>query len=160
MTGTSRDHRTKRIGGLRKRPSDQDEYMGQDSRSISTTMGVRIPPSNRTAGFPLHAPLRANPIASGESFVIPRGWGCERMKADDDDVSVLTEYSGMEEEEDACSQVTAAESWTVVTTATDSTTIPTRNIATLKAEQQRKRRVACENGLPLDNSQFKRRRKR
>jgi hypothetical protein len=91
------------------------------------------------------------------------------MVEDDDDVSVLTECSGMmeeEEEEDASSQVTApstSEAWTVVTSATDSTTIPTRNTGALGNQQRKTKRrhgVVAENPFAYDNSAFKRRRKR
>jgi hypothetical protein len=129
--------------------------MVQDARSIDTVMGVRA--ANGSCNIPLHhEAVRA-------SFEIPRSLPDGR-RMDNDDVSVLTDYSGMEEEEeDACSQVTkASESWTVVTTATDSTTIPTRNIATEMTQRRTKRRhvVVSENPFVHDNAPFKRCRKR
>lgn len=100
----------------------------------------------------------------------------------EDDISVLTEFSGMEEEEDALSQVTAAtEARTVVTTTTGSTTVPTRNLAPvapssvasstqhslllprIPESQRRSKRLSpvadAHHGVPLlDNNQYKRRR--
>jgi hypothetical protein len=142
--------------GIVDRPQEQDVSMGQDNGSIRTAMSVRA--THGACTLPLH-----NEAVSG-SFEIPRGLpDAGRKKDDEDDISVLTEFSGMEEEEDASSQVTAGtETWTVVTTATDSTTIPTRNTRQVLPEQTAKRRHGvCENGNPLlDNSNFKRRRKR
>lgn len=182
---------------------DQGMCQLDDSGSIPTTMGVRVSlldkhgdevGGNDGAGYPFFGyTLHRAPSRDFREFVIPQTPaalaaaaaeaaeearnGQEDMQQDegnDDDISVLTEYSGMEEEEDASSQVTAGtEARTVVTTTTGSTTIPTRNVgqleassASLQKQQQQlklaKRRNAAvdkNNGLPpIDNSQYKRRR--
>lgn len=134
------------------RPPQQDECMGQDNGSIDTQMGVRE--MQGTCTMPLHTE------AGNKAFVIPTGLSDER-RMNDDDISVLTEFSGMDEEEDACSQVTAT-SWTVVTTSTDSTTIPTTNTTLAMPQPRTKRRnlAFSENVFAQNNTPFKRRRKR
>lgn len=153
-----------------------DQIMGQeDIESVPTASAVRA--FDGPGGYSYFNFLRRrSPSADLQSkeFVIPQTpteiAAAADMQQDDfeDDISILTEYSGMEEEEDASSQITAGtEAKTVVTTTTGSTTIPTRNasIGLSAASQQyamNKRRNAlmdANNGLsPMDNSQFKRRR--
>ena len=156
------NYRTKRPRVIiRQLPPEQDEYMGQDTRSIDTAMGVRA-----TNGAPFWPPQHE---AVQGSFAIPRGLADgRRMECNDDDISVLTEFSGMmeDEEEDASSQTTApvttSEAWTVVTTATDSTTIPTRNTGTETSQRRRTKRrhvVVSENLFAHDNTPFKRRKR-
>ena len=157
------DYRSKRLRSPCPQ-QEQDDYMIEDTRSIDTAMGVRDssyvgPPYNM---FPLHDE------AVRTSFELPRGLQGSRRMLDEDDISVLTEFSGMEEEEeeDASSQVTVSvtsELWTVVTTATGSTTIPTRNInPELSSQRGAKRRynIVAENPFAHDNTHFKRCRKR
>ncbi len=156
MTRTM-NYRTKR-SRIACPPQEQDDCMVQDARSIDTGMGVRA--TNGSCNIPLH-----HHEAAKASFEIPRGQpDGRRIDKDDDNISVLTEFSGMEEEEeDASSQVTkTSESWTVVTTATDSTTIPTRNKAPELTQRRTKRRhaVVSENPFAHDNASFKRCRKR
>jgi hypothetical protein len=173
-------------------PSEQeDQTMDQeDTGSVPTASAVRAfdgPGGYSYFSLPLHrAPCTE---MKSREFVIPRTpteiaaaaaeateaaqYARHEMQQDDyeDDISILTEYSGMEEEEDASSQVTAGtETRTVVTTTTGSTTIPTCNagqfgISSASSRQpyaMSKRRNAvmdANNGLPpLDNSEFKRRR--
>lgn len=166
----------------------EDQTMDQeDTASVPTASAVRAfdgPGGYSYFSLPLHrAP---NTELKSKEFVIPRTpteiaaaaaeateAALREMQQDDyeDDISILTEFSGMDEEEDASSQVTAGtETRTVVTTTTGSTTIPTRNacqlgISATSSRQQyeiNKRRNAvmdAKNGLPpLDNSQYKRRR--
>ena len=136
------------------RPTQQNDNVRQDNRSIDTAMGVAA--TDECRATPLH-----QESVSG-AFVIQRDR--EDGRRMDDDISVLTECSFMDEDEDTSSQVTAAaasETWTVVTTATDSTTIPTRNTARLRAHRNKRRNaVVTENPFAHDNSPFKRRRKR
>ena len=168
----------------------------EDSGSIPTTMGVRVDLFKEKGGDESGAyaffgyTLRRAPSREFREFVIPQTPaalavaeaearnGQQDMQQDEnnnDDISVLTEFSGMEEEEDASSQVTAGtEARTVVTTTTGSTTIPTRNIGQVFAPRSNplqkhprllaKRRNAAvdkNNGLPpVDNSQYKRQRMR
>lgn len=178
--------------------ADQEMSQTEDSGSVPTTMGVRLPAldakkGNNTAtgdgrgGYAYYDHHRRAPSTDFRDFLIPQTPleiaalaaadavrnGLQDMQQDEnsDDISVLTEYSGMEEEEDASSQVTAGtEARTVVTNTTGSTTIPTRNVgqvATVSSSSQQKiakRRNAAVDKLngfpPLDNSQYKRRRVR
>jgi hypothetical protein len=178
---------------------DQAMRQMEDSGSIPTTMGVREAFLEKGEGecdgdgggggsYPfLGYTLHRAPSREFREFVIPQTPaalaaaaaevaeearnGQEDMQQSDDDISVLTEFSGMEEEEDASSQVTTGtEARTVVTTTTGSTTIPTRHVGQVTAtslQQQHKitkRRNAAvdkNNGFPpMDNSQYKRRRMR
>ncbi len=159
----------------------------EDAGSVPTTSAVRAfdgPRGYSYFSLPLHrAPTTDSELKSKE-FVIPRTpaeiaaataeateaaeYARHEMQQDDyeDDISILTEFRGMEEEEDATSQVTAGtETRTVVTTTTGSTTIPTRNagdlgISSTSFHGLNKRRnavVDANHGLPpLDNSQYKR----
>jgi len=177
---------------------DQEMSQAGDSGSIPTTMGVRVsfldkdddwdnPKASEYAHY--RPPFHRAPSKGFRDFVIPQTPlemaaaatagaalnGLQDMQQDknDDDISVLTEYSGMEEEEDASSQVTSGtDVRTVVTNTTGSRTVPTRNAgqeATIpnSSQQQQKlskrRNVAIDklNGFPpFDNSQYKRRRMR
>ena len=79
---------------------------------------------------------------------------------EDDDSSTLTEYS-MEEEDDNVSQTTQNTAWTVITTGTDSTTVPTRNFPISNDKRERlggKRPAQRKDNRLLSNSQFKRQR--
>jgi hypothetical protein len=126
----------------------------QDDDSVATTMGVR----------PTTMPMDAINSAPNEPpvcspFVIPKRLpGTATGDDDDDDISVLTEFSLMDDEEDSLSQVTT---WTVVTTGTDSTTLPRRNSVPVQPKSATKRRHATISlKVPHDNSSFKRRRRR
>jgi hypothetical protein len=129
-----------------RRMPEQDETMGQqDNTSITPLIGTA--PTHQGSAMQLYN----ESLAVAESFVIP-----PPVRNDDDNISVLTDCSWMmEEEEDASSQVAASvasESWTVVTTATDSTTIPTHN----SRHADKRRHVVS---VAYDNGPFKRRRK-
>lgn len=156
MTRTSnfRSKRGERGGNDKKRislarsPPEQDETMAQqDTASITTLIGSVHQP-------PILPFFHENRVVT-ESFVIPP----PIARNDDDNISVLTDSSWMmDEEEDAGSQVAASVasvSWTVVTSATDSTTIPAHN--TQFADTRAKRRQVVS--VPYDNGPFKRRRK-
>ena len=94
-------------------------------------------------------------------FVIPQRHN-QPLIDENDDISVLTEFSVMDtDEEDTVSQVTARTVVTTNTTGTDSTTIPRRNISQIKAPQPTKRRhgMLSMKGVPHDNHLAKRRRK-
>lgn len=170
----------------------EDQTMDQEETgSVPTASAVRaFDGPGGYSYFSLPAHRAPNTELKSKEFVIPRTpteiaaaaaeateaaqYARYEMQQDDyeDDISILTEFSGMDEEEDATSQVTAGtETKTVVTTTTGSTTIPARNagrlgISSNSSRQQyamNKRRnavVDANNGLPpLDNSQYKRRRK-
>ena len=161
-----------------------DQAMDQeDAGSVPTASAVRAYDGPRGYSYfslPLHRAPTSDSELKSKEFVIPRTpaeiaaateaaeYARHEMLQDDyeDDISILTEFSGMEEEEDASSQVTAGtETRTVVTTTTGSTTIPTRNagdlgISSTSFHTMNKRRnavVDANHGLPpLDNSQYKR----
>lgn len=156
MTITSEFRGTKRQQTTRKATvtrslQEQDENM-QDNTSITPLIGV---PSNNQ--FPIYQEA----CAVSEAFIIPGPPPPFKTDETEDNISVLTDCSWMDEEEDASSQVAASvasESLTVVTSATDSTTIPTRNTLIQPMENRTKRRNVVS--VALDNTPFKRRRKR
>ena len=165
---------------------EEDQSMDQeDAGSVPTASAVQAfdgPGGYSYFSLPLHRATA--PELQSKEFVIPRTPAeiaaataeaaeaaenaLHEMQQDDyeDDISILTEFSGMDEEEDASSQVTAGtETRTVVTTTTGSTTIPTRNAGDLGISSNshytmNKRRnavVDANHGLPpLDNSHSKR----
>jgi hypothetical protein len=156
MTRASKqDSKMKRTDKLAHPLQEQDEVMGgqqEDNTSITPLIGAR---TNNDAS-PM--PQCHGACAMTESFLMP----CPppvRNNDDEDNISVLTDCSWMmDEEEDANSQVAASvvsESWTVVTSTTGSTTIPTTN--TLSTDQRMKRRNLVS--VARDNEPFKRRRK-
>jgi hypothetical protein len=131
-----------------------------DSNSIATTMGVKDDFYTLANRQPRDLESIAGSV-TGNSLALPKALGQKRAEMmEDDDVSTLTEYS-MEEEDDNISQTTQNTAWTVITTGTDSTTVPTRNFPfardTRQQREGRKRQMIKENVL-LSNSQFKRRR--
>jgi hypothetical protein len=150
---------------------DDDVMMMEDEgNSITTTMGVFMgygtsPRRSRPSSREYES---VNGSVTGNSFVVSKhvvssegtGEGGGEMLLDNDDISTLTEYS-MDEEDDDVSQTTANTAWTVVTTGTDSTTVPTRNFLPVDPSRQRmtKRPLLKEASLLRDNSQFKRRRR-
>eukprot|EP00934_Nitzschia_sp_Nitz4_P002525 Nitzschia sp. Nitz4//scaffold75_size92586//75545//76150//NITZ4_004868-RA/size92586-processed-gene-0.50-mRNA-1//-1//CDS//3329557744//2515//frame0 len=165
-----------------------DEAMSNtdDNASIPTTMGVKADSDYGSVSQYYHPPLHHTSSAVFQDFVVPQtpaellAAAKSRQlssgpdsSADDremqqgrdlDDISVLTEFSGMDEEEDALSQVTVnTETRTVVTTTTASST-RTNVPGTSQQQTQVKRRSAAvdkHSGLPpVDNGQFKRRRRR
>jgi hypothetical protein len=150
--------------GRHYRTEDEDAVMKDDDEggSVATTMGVMAD----THGLFVLRPLRdlesVNGSVTGNSLVLPRPLAQDDADLmDDDDISTLTEYS-MEEEDDNVSQATQNTSWTVVTTGTDSTTVPTRNFASTgdianKPRTNGKRNLS-KDGMLLSNSHFKRRR--
>lgn len=148
--------------GILSSSSDDDDVMMEDD-DVATTQGVKAD----AQGFAVRAPCDIDTAGSvtGSSLILPRPLGAddgERLSMeDDDDISTLTEYS-MEEEDDNVSQTTQNTAWTVTTTGTDSTTVPTRNFPSPPDSNNReqlgeKRATRKENKL-LNNSQFKRRR--
>ena len=95
-------------------------------------------------------------------FVIPRRYPGPPLMEEDDDISVLTEFSLMDEEEDVASQVTARTVVTTGTTGTDSITIPRRNISQVMAQPttvKRQHHAMMPLKVPHDNHTAKRRRK-
>ena len=108
---------------------------------------------------------RSPPCLPVTPFVIPsRRYpaGPVLMDEEDDDISVLTEFSVMDEEEDATSQITARTVVTTGTTGTDSTTIPRRNISQVMPQPttvKRQHHAMMPMKAPHDNHAAKRRRK-
>ena len=147
-------HQITRKGSATRPLQEQDENM-QDETSITPIIGMR---TNSDSSVPM--PLYHEACAVSETFVIPGPPPPVRNDEIEDNISVLTDCSWMDEEEDASSQVAASvasESWTVVTSATDSITIPTRNTLTHPVEKKTKRRHVVS--VAYDNGPFKRRRK-
>ena len=145
--------------GLQTTDNDDDDVMMEDD-GVATTQGVKAD----AQGFAVRPPcdIDADGSVTGNSLILPiplQGDIGEGIPMEDDEISTLTEYS-MEEEDDNVSQTTQNTAWTVITTGTDSTTVPTRNFPTSGDKRERlgeKRPVRKENRL-LNNSQFKRRR--
>jgi hypothetical protein len=145
---------------MRNRSQNEEEdvtMQDEDEASAATSMGVRA----KYGGYPSRARdvESANESVAGNSFVLPQPLDDSVDMKDDDDISTLTEYS-MDEEDDNVSQTTTNTTWTVVTTGTDSSTVPTRNVlqgGTLHG--MTKRHMVHDNALMRDNSKFKRRRK-
>jgi len=137
---------------------DEDAMMMDDEgNSIATNMCVR--PDVGFAYRP-RGPESVNGSVTGNSFVLPRPVGVKDREdmMEDDDISTLTEYS-MEEDDDNVSQTTTNTALlSVVTTGTDSTTVPTRNFPAETRQRVTKRPMLKENALLRDNSHFKRRR--
>lgn len=129
----------------------------EDEASAATSMGVRA----KSGGFPSRGRDvdSANERYAGNSFVLPNPLDDSVDMKGDDDISTLTEYS-MDEEDDNVSQTTTNTAWTVVTTGTDSSTVPTRNFLPGRTlPRMTKRPMVPDNALLRDNSRFKRRRK-
>jgi hypothetical protein len=129
----------------------------EDDASAATSMGVRA----KFGGFPSRPREleTTNGSVACNSFVLPKPLDDSVDMKEDDDISTLTEYS-MDDEDDNVSQTTTNTTWTVVTTGTDSSTVPTRNLlpgGTL--HRMTKRPMVPDNALMRDNSKFKRRRK-
>jgi hypothetical protein len=168
---------------MRMKMSDDEN----EESSVATTMGVK---ADTNGLFVLRPPCdleSVNGSVSGNSLLLPRplvaaaaaaavtdatvaaqddNYGDYLMENNDDDVSILTEHSIMDEEEDDnISQATHNTSWTVITTGTDSTTIPTRNFTSSYGQNNKKmpprkkgKRNLTKDAILLSNSQFKRRR--
>jgi hypothetical protein len=133
-----------------------------DGGSVATTMGVM---ADTRGLFVLRSSRELESVdgsVTGNSLVLPGSLTQDDGDLmDDDDISTLTECS-MDEEDDNFSQATQNTSWTVVTTGTDSTTVPTRNFASAgditNKSQMNGKRTLMKNGVLLSNSKFKRRR--
>lgn len=153
---TSSNTRLRPAKGRCLKEEEDVSMRDEDDKSIATTMGVRAKFrsfASRTQGLE-----SSNGFVSGNSFVLPKPLDESVDMKEDDDISTLTEYS-MDEEDDNVSQTTTNTTWTVVTTGTDSTTVPTRNLlpgGTLNG--MTKRSMVPDNALMRDNSKFKRRR--
>ena len=137
--------------------TDEDE-----GNSVATTMGVKADTHGLFVVRPPRDLESVNGSVTGNSLVLPRPLDQDEGDImEDDDVSTLTEYS-MEEEDDNISQATQNTAWTVVTTGTDSTTVPTRNFPSAGEMSSKPRmngkRNMMKDGTLLSNSQFKRRR--
>jgi hypothetical protein len=159
---SSTRHRSNK--GRRPRLEEDDAMMTDEdeSNSIATTMGVKADNHGSFVTRNLQDLESTNGSVAGNSLVLPRPLGQdEGDDMEDDDISTLTEYS-MEEEDDTGSQATHNTAWTVITTGTDSTTVPTRNFPSLEEMKRKSRangkRSKFKEGTLLSNSQFKRRR--
>jgi hypothetical protein len=159
MTTRTTRNRYSKDRGCRNTSIDDDDAMMEDD-DAATAQGVKAD----ARGFAVRRPcdIDAEGSVTGNSLILPRPLpddSGEIMSMEDDDVSTLTECS-MEEEDDNVSQTTQNTAWTVITTGTDSTTVPTRNFfpnGDKRKEMGEKRSMKKENRL-LSNSQFKRRR--
>ncbi|KAG7366940.1 hypothetical protein IV203_029610 [Nitzschia inconspicua] len=163
---TSTKTRIRSTKGRRPRTVNEDSMMTDEDEgsSVATTMGVKADTNGLFVSRPPRDLDSVNGSVTGNSLILPRPLDQnEEDDMEDDDVSTLTEYS-MEDEDDNGSQATQNTNWTVVTTGTDSTTVPTRNHpfnGNMKNSKPRARgkRNLMRDGALLSNSQFKRRRK-
>jgi hypothetical protein len=156
-SATTSNTRLRPVKGRCQKEDEEDVTMhDEDENSVATTMGVR---ANVGGGPSRQRDFEStNGSVSGNSFVLPKPLDDSVDMKEDDDISTLTEYS-MDEEDDNVSQTTTNTTWTVVTTGTDSTTVPTRNLLPGGALHRiTKRSMIPDNAMMRDNSRFKRRR--
>ena len=148
--------------------NDDDDVMMEEDDDVATTQGVKADAQGHFAVRP-PCELDAEGSVAGNSLILPvslqQDDSGEEIPMEDDDISTLTEYS-MEEEDDNVSQTTQNTAWTVITTGTDSTTVPTRNFPPNgngsgggdKRERLGEKRPGRKEHRLFNNSQFKRRR--